>query len=1194
MAVVTQEIQDQVSSLYIAFFGRAPDALGFGHWAQDLANGASVYEVAANFALSPEFESTYGGLTPAQAVNRFYQNVLNRDADAEGLEYWVGEIEEGTPFSEVAYQIVWAAFVGGPTVDPMDNALVNNKVDVSEYFALVMQSNDTMLAKTAFNWVTSESASVLKAISELNQIAPSGTQTLTTGEDFLIGTAGDDTFNAPIRDNGNTLQSGDVIFGGPGVNTLNATVGNSQNFAILAETQDVQNVVIRTQADARDSTQNNLYTTPVTIDAELMQDVQRWEFSNGRADLIIEDVRIGGSSDQDSPFFRPTSDVTIAMTKTDPGNVDYAVYFDPESLRAGAQTVTASVQVALEPLINESDFVPATPLLDNPYDIMNVIIDGEAVQIFINSTGDIGGAPIQTTYDDLEAAINRGLDAAGYGDVTVTQIPNGVTFSAKDGTIRTASTFVLERDGSIIEVPAANAWVASAGLPPNNAFGAVMEPFGGDADNPLITSTIELDNVGRDSMGGDLLIGSLSTGLTSNSMGVERFEITVMGDRASKLQTLDSTNNTLQEIQVLNEEGGNADLWVLGRVGYSGLDLSILGSFNQTQNVLPGSAVQNTYLDRTFDDRWAQFAGRPTPEEFRAAGGLGLVDNAIGLLQGIIPGLDVFLQGGERTYDNPETRVNVGLSTGFGIKDVRLFDAAAYNGDVRLTATLSDEVRAKYLDNQDTQPGPEDDDVNFEYLLGNGNDQLFLHVSAENFEQTGAVTRADFALDIIGGAGDDIIETLLGDGSGASTEITVGTEVEFETENWLWNQMAVDSLLIDGGEGNDTIRTWGAGAFTILGGAGNDTIYTDNTGYQGDPTTPGLDNPGTFNNGRATWVLNVWDNTDPADIQINDLDSGANPSLGLYKADLIVSFKGITRVMEIDQYASSSLDINQMIKDLVNNDNELSKLIVAEDGPANSLVVRSYIDGVMDVADLAVSIDSSGAAPVLTAADISMYNSANGTNFTTAAQVWTDVQANNTTWTTDGQYNSAFGQQAGVDLIGADSTAFQGYFSDADNTVGNMVEGEAGDDVIVLSTQFMSQEMVVFSGEFGNDTIVNFTADGASVPVLGADLIDVTSYLGGSVASLTQGGYDLNDRGVSIIAEDTSATGNDTLAKVLAKFTGEAVTDDFVVFVYDTDNVATVYEVNGGGAGNPATGSAVGTVDLADTDFSSLVLSNFV
>jgi hypothetical protein len=65
----TQAIQDSVANLYIAFFGRAPDAEGFGYWVEEISAGVSPFKTAGDFALSKEWTSNYGGLTPEQQVN---------------------------------------------------------------------------------------------------------------------------------------------------------------------------------------------------------------------------------------------------------------------------------------------------------------------------------------------------------------------------------------------------------------------------------------------------------------------------------------------------------------------------------------------------------------------------------------------------------------------------------------------------------------------------------------------------------------------------------------------------------------------------------------------------------------------------------------------------------------------------------------------------------------------------------------------------------------------------------------------------------------------------------------------------------------------------------------------------------------------------------------------------------------------
>ncbi|MBT8240296.1 MAG: DUF4214 domain-containing protein, partial [Acidimicrobiia bacterium] len=82
--------------LYYAYFLRAPDILGLKFWARQLEGGSSVLAVSNEFAKSDEFQNTYGALNDADFVQLVYQNVLGRDADAAGLEYWLTEMATGT------------------------------------------------------------------------------------------------------------------------------------------------------------------------------------------------------------------------------------------------------------------------------------------------------------------------------------------------------------------------------------------------------------------------------------------------------------------------------------------------------------------------------------------------------------------------------------------------------------------------------------------------------------------------------------------------------------------------------------------------------------------------------------------------------------------------------------------------------------------------------------------------------------------------------------------------------------------------------------------------------------------------------------------------------------------------------------------------------------------------------------------
>lgn len=81
--------------LYQAGLDRTPDDGGDAYWSNVLSQGASPAEVAQGFMQSSEFQTKYGTLDNPGYVNALYNNVLNRDADAGGLQYWVNSLAQG-------------------------------------------------------------------------------------------------------------------------------------------------------------------------------------------------------------------------------------------------------------------------------------------------------------------------------------------------------------------------------------------------------------------------------------------------------------------------------------------------------------------------------------------------------------------------------------------------------------------------------------------------------------------------------------------------------------------------------------------------------------------------------------------------------------------------------------------------------------------------------------------------------------------------------------------------------------------------------------------------------------------------------------------------------------------------------------------------------------------------------------------
>ena len=197
---------------------------------------------------------------------------------------------------------------------------------------------------------------------------------------------------------------------------------------------------------------------------------------------------------------------------------------------------------------------------------------------------------------------------------------------------------------------------------------------------------------------------------------------------------------------------------------------------------------------------------------------------------------------------------------------------------------------------------------------------------------------------------------------------------------------------VDAGAGDDMVHTNGETIFRIDLGAGNDAAYTDNSGTDG----------AIFNEGRATFVLNAENDDDAgalldpndadeptataaaeaiaANSNIDDLVSDENDTYILLGSTLTVNFMGYTATADITSYTTTDLQINNMIKDIIQNDEHLSDVIVAEDGPGNTLVVRSLIDGGMTDLDFSAAIEAGDAAfyDGLSVAQITLFNAATG------------------------------------------------------------------------------------------------------------------------------------------------------------------------------------------------------------------------
>ncbi|MBM1309631.1 DUF4214 domain-containing protein [Sulfitobacter mediterraneus] len=152
---------DTFIELYIAYFNRAPDALGLYFWGSAFANGTSLDEMAALFLDQDETRATY----PTDATNldfatQVYSNVLGRTPDQAGLDFWVGQLDQGNVTRGTFILRVLEGAKSDPPGDATqefidlqrgDQAFLVDKTEIGTYFSVIKGMSDTADASAAMS-----------------------------------------------------------------------------------------------------------------------------------------------------------------------------------------------------------------------------------------------------------------------------------------------------------------------------------------------------------------------------------------------------------------------------------------------------------------------------------------------------------------------------------------------------------------------------------------------------------------------------------------------------------------------------------------------------------------------------------------------------------------------------------------------------------------------------------------------------------------------------------------------------------------------------------------------------------------------------------------------------------------------------------------------------------------------------------
>lgn len=95
----------EVARLYEAGFGRVPDIPGMNFWIDALENGMSLEVISKAFVTSNEFTTRFGDvntLSNEAYIDVLYNNVLGREPETAGYNYWVNTLNQNLVSDEQA------------------------------------------------------------------------------------------------------------------------------------------------------------------------------------------------------------------------------------------------------------------------------------------------------------------------------------------------------------------------------------------------------------------------------------------------------------------------------------------------------------------------------------------------------------------------------------------------------------------------------------------------------------------------------------------------------------------------------------------------------------------------------------------------------------------------------------------------------------------------------------------------------------------------------------------------------------------------------------------------------------------------------------------------------------------------------------------------------------------------------------
>ncbi|SHM22183.1 DUF4214 domain-containing protein [Vreelandella subglaciescola] len=109
-----------IDTLYAGYYDRAADEDGRDYWVEQIQQSyGNLDHVIQAFGESDEYIERFGSLSDEEQVGALYQSFFSRDAETEGINYWVEQLSSGTlDLANIAFAIAEGAGEQGNRIRP--------------------------------------------------------------------------------------------------------------------------------------------------------------------------------------------------------------------------------------------------------------------------------------------------------------------------------------------------------------------------------------------------------------------------------------------------------------------------------------------------------------------------------------------------------------------------------------------------------------------------------------------------------------------------------------------------------------------------------------------------------------------------------------------------------------------------------------------------------------------------------------------------------------------------------------------------------------------------------------------------------------------------------------------------------------------------------------------------------------------